>query len=77
MLIIYFFKKELGTSILDIFEPLQKYRRSLVSISLSEKLALFTSQLCTSFEMLVQLAQEQHRLNAPIYVRDYINICFF
>lgn len=65
--------KELGTSILEIFEPLQKYRRSLVFVSLSEKLALFTSQLCTSYEMLVQLAQEQHRLNAPIYAcKKYI-----
>ncbi|EZA60672.1 Serendipity locus protein alpha [Ooceraea biroi] len=65
--------KELGTSILEIFEPLQKYRRSLVSVFLSEKLALFTSQLCTSFEMLVQLAQQQHWLNAPIYAcKKYI-----
>lgn len=45
---------------------------------MSEKLALYSSQLCTSFEMLVQLAQEQHRLNAPIYVINYIfNVCFF
>lgn len=72
------FLKELGTSILEVLEPLQKYRRSLVSAFLSEKLALYSSQLCTSFEMLVQLAQEQHRLNAPIYVISYIfNICFF
>lgn len=70
--------KELGTSILELLEPLQKYRRSLVSAFLSEKLALYSSQLCTSFEMLVQLAQEQHRLNAPIYVINYIfNLCFF
>ncbi|XP_024889797.1 uncharacterized protein LOC112466127 isoform X1 [Temnothorax curvispinosus] len=59
--------KELGTSILEILEPLQNYRKSLVSAFLSQKLALYTSQLCTSFEMLVQLAQEQHQLNAPIY----------
>ncbi|CAL1679676.1 unnamed protein product [Lasius platythorax] len=65
--------KELGTSILEVLEPLQKYRRSLVSAFLSEKLALYSSQLCTSFEMLVQLAQEQHRLNAPIYAsKKYI-----
>lgn len=70
--------KELGTSILEVLEPLQKFRRSLVSTFLSEKLALYSSQLCTSFEMLVQLAQEQHRLNAPIYVINYIfNLCFF
>ncbi|XP_029665629.1 uncharacterized protein LOC115237013 [Formica exsecta] len=65
--------KELGTSILEVLEPLQKFRRSLVSTFLSEKLALYSSQLCTSFEMLVQLAQEQHRLNAPIYAcKKYI-----
>ncbi|XP_025261740.1 serendipity locus protein alpha isoform X2 [Camponotus floridanus] len=65
--------KELGTSILEVLEPLQKYRRSLVSAFLSEKLTLYSSQLCTSFEMLVQLAQEQHRLNAPIYAcKKYI-----
>ncbi|XP_070158470.1 uncharacterized protein Spt isoform X1 [Polyergus mexicanus] len=65
--------KELGTSILEVLEPLQKFRRSLVSTLLSEKLALYSSQLCASFEMLVQLAQEQHRLNAPIYAcKKYI-----
>ncbi|XP_032674714.1 uncharacterized protein LOC116845762 isoform X2 [Odontomachus brunneus] len=65
--------KELGSSILEILEPLQKYRRSLASTTLSEKLALYTSQLCTSFGMLVQLAQEQHCLNAPIYAcKKYI-----
>ncbi|EFN86422.1 uncharacterized protein LOC105181449 [Harpegnathos saltator] len=65
--------KELGTSILELLEPLQKYRRSLVSTTLSEKLALYTSQLCTSFGMLVQLAQAQHCVNAPIYVcKKYI-----
>ncbi|XP_012523354.1 uncharacterized protein LOC105829213 [Monomorium pharaonis] len=65
--------KELGTSILEILEPLQNYRKSLVSGFLSQKLALYTSQLCTSFEMLVHLAQEQHQLNAPIYTcKKYI-----
>ncbi|XP_070517202.1 uncharacterized protein Spt isoform X2 [Cardiocondyla obscurior] len=65
--------KELGTSILEILEPLQNYRKSLVSAFLSQNLALYTSQLCTSFEMLVQLAQEQHQLNAPIYTcKKYI-----
>ncbi|XP_011166140.1 uncharacterized protein LOC105200346 isoform X2 [Solenopsis invicta] len=65
--------KELGTSILELLEPLQNYRKSLASSFLSQKLALYTSQLCTSFEMLVQLAQEQHQLNAPIYVcKKYI-----
>ncbi|XP_011707227.1 PREDICTED: uncharacterized protein LOC105462387 [Wasmannia auropunctata] len=59
--------KELGTSILEILEPLQNYRKSLTSAFLSQNLALYTSQLCTSFEMLVQVAQEQHQLNAPIY----------
>ncbi|KYQ46813.1 Serendipity locus protein alpha, partial [Trachymyrmex zeteki] len=59
--------KELGISILEILEPLQNYRKSLASDFLSQNLALYTSQLCTSFEMLVQLAQEQHQLNAPIY----------
>ncbi|XP_011880589.1 PREDICTED: uncharacterized protein LOC105569054 [Vollenhovia emeryi] len=59
--------KELGTSILEILEPLQNFRKSLASALLSRKLALYTSQLCTSFEMLVQLAREQHQLNAPIY----------
>ncbi|XP_072742508.1 uncharacterized protein Spt [Anoplolepis gracilipes] len=65
--------KELGTSILELLEPLQKYRRSLISAFLSDKLALYSSQLCTSFEMLVHLTQEQHRLNAPIYAcKKYI-----
>lgn len=72
------FSKELGSSILEVLEPLQNYRKSLTSIFLSQKLALYTSQLCTSFELLVQLAQEQHQLNAPIYVKNYIfNIHFF
>ncbi|KAL6264078.1 hypothetical protein P5V15_004157 [Pogonomyrmex californicus] len=65
--------KELGTSILEILEPLQNYRKSLISAFLSQNLALYISQLCTSFQMLVQLTREQHELNAPIYVcKKYI-----
>ncbi|XP_014478361.1 PREDICTED: uncharacterized protein LOC106746342 [Dinoponera quadriceps] len=65
--------KELGTSILEILDLLQKYRKSLASTVLSEKLTLYTTQLCTSFGMLIQLAEEQHYLNAPIYAcKKYI-----
>lgn len=35
---------------------------------LAEKIILYLCQLCAAFKLLVQLVQEQHRLNAPIYV---------
>ncbi|XP_047371430.1 uncharacterized protein LOC124957923 isoform X2 [Vespa velutina] len=59
--------KELGTSILEILGPLQKYRKNLISNLLSERIALYTFQIHTTFSMLVQLIQEQHQLNASIY----------
>ncbi|XP_017889894.1 uncharacterized protein LOC108630862 isoform X1 [Ceratina calcarata] len=61
--------KELGTSILELLGPLQIYGKSLVSETLSEKVILYLCQLCVAFKLLVQLVQEQHRLNAPIYNR--------
>ncbi|KAK2588705.1 hypothetical protein KPH14_001595 [Odynerus spinipes] len=59
--------KELGTSILEVLGPLQRYRKSLISSLLSEKIALYTCQIHTTFSILVQLIQEQHKLNASIY----------
>ncbi|XP_043663876.1 uncharacterized protein LOC122627111 isoform X1 [Vespula pensylvanica] len=59
--------KELGTSILEVLGPLQKYRKNLISNLLSERIALYTFQIHTTFSMLVQLIQEQHQLNASIY----------
>ncbi|XP_031847326.1 spitting Image isoform X2 [Nomia melanderi] len=71
--------KELGTSILELLIPLQIYRKSLVSRAHSEKIVLYLCQLCTAFKLLVQLVQEQHQLNTPIYnCKKYIceRICF-
>ncbi|XP_023289259.1 serendipity locus protein alpha isoform X2 [Orussus abietinus] len=59
--------KELGTSIVEVFGPLQCYRKSLVSNLLMERIALYSSQLCVAFGFLVQLIEKQHQLNAPIY----------
>lgn len=59
--------KELGMSILELLGPLQIYRKNLASCLLAEKIILYLSQLCTVFKLLVQLVQEQHRLNVPIY----------
>lgn len=63
--------KELGTSILEILGPLQRYRKNLISSLLSEKIALYTCQIHTTFNILVQLIQEQHQLNASIYVLQF------
>ncbi|XP_034179709.2 spitting Image [Osmia lignaria lignaria] len=71
--------RELGTSILELLGPLQIYRKNLASRSLAEKIILYLCQLCTAFKLLVQLVQEQHRLNAPIYnCKKYIceRLCF-
>ncbi|KZC11106.1 Serendipity locus protein alpha [Dufourea novaeangliae] len=71
--------KELGTSILELLGPLQIYRRSLVSCVLSEKILLYSCQLCIAFKLLVQLVQEQHQLNAVIYnCKKYVceRVCF-
>ncbi|XP_033215623.1 uncharacterized protein LOC117172011 [Belonocnema kinseyi] len=73
--------KELGTSILDIFGPLQQFKNNLSSQQLKEKLALYLCQLCATFDMLVKLIEEQHQLNAPIfsckkYVCDRLCWCF-
>ncbi|XP_012254035.2 uncharacterized protein LOC105684901 isoform X2 [Athalia rosae] len=59
--------KELGDSIVEVFGPLQIFRKSLLSNLLSEKVALYSSQLCAALNILFQLVQEQHQLNAPIY----------
>ncbi|XP_034937784.1 serendipity locus protein alpha [Chelonus insularis] len=65
--------KELGASLLDVIKPLQLYARNLVSILLKEKIILFTCQLSTAFTILVNLVQEQHKLNLPIYnTKTYI-----
>lgn len=63
--------QELGVFVVEIFEPLQRYRKNLISVLLAEKMALYTCQLCTSFGMLVEVIQEQHQLRAPIFVRDF------
>ncbi|KAK1122573.1 hypothetical protein K0M31_009018 [Melipona bicolor] len=71
--------KELGTSILELLRPLQIYRKSLVCQSLGEKIILCLCQLCAAFKLLVQLVQEQHRLNASIYnCKKYVceRLCF-
>ncbi|CAK9794608.1 Serendipity locus protein alpha [Anthophora plagiata] len=71
--------KELGTSILELLGPLQIYRKSLVCQSLGGKIVLYLCQLCAAFKLLVQLVQEQHRLNAPIYnCKKYVceRLCF-
>ncbi|XP_043497285.1 serendipity locus protein alpha-like isoform X2 [Polistes fuscatus] len=73
--------KELGTSILEVLGPLQKYRKSLISNFLSERIALYAFQIHTTFSMLAQLVQEQHHLNASIYnckkyICERISICF-
>ncbi|KAG7200682.1 hypothetical protein KM043_001235 [Ampulex compressa] len=59
--------RELGISILGILEQLQKYGKNLISQLLSNKIALLSCQLCTAFNLLIQLVQEQHQLNASIY----------
>lgn len=69
----FFCLQELGASILEVFNPLQRFRKNLVSNLLSEKVALYSSQLCAALNVLVQLVQEQHQLNAPIYVRNTYN----
>lgn len=63
--------KELGTSILELLGPLQIYRKSLASRLLAEKIILYSCQLCITFKLLVQLVQEQHQLNMPIYVIEH------
>ncbi|XP_043600324.1 uncharacterized protein LOC122575448 [Bombus pyrosoma] len=71
--------KELGTSILELLGPLQIYKKSLVCQLLAEKIKLYLCQLCAAFKLLVQLVQEQHRLNAPIYnCKKYVceRLCF-
>ncbi|KAI4475484.1 hypothetical protein M0804_014267 [Polistes exclamans] len=73
--------KELGTSILEVLGPLQKYRKSLISNFLSERIALYAFQIHTTFSMLAQLVQEQHHLNASIYnckkyICERISLCF-
>ncbi|XP_076241354.1 spitting Image isoform X2 [Calliopsis andreniformis] len=71
--------KELGTSILELLGPLQIYRKSLASQLLAEKIILYSCQLCTAFNLLVQLVQEQHQLNMSIYnCKKYIceRLCF-
>ncbi|XP_043282915.1 uncharacterized protein [Venturia canescens] len=73
--------KELGMFIIEIFEPLQRYRKNLISPLFREKMALYTGQLCTSFAVLVEVIQEQHQLRAPIYsakkyVCDRLCWCF-
>ncbi|XP_015610441.1 uncharacterized protein LOC107275131 [Cephus cinctus] len=65
--------KEIGVFIMEVFEPVQRYRKNLVSKLLSEKIGLYSCQLCVSFGMLVHVIQEQHHLNAPIYTcKKYI-----
>ncbi|XP_046425922.1 uncharacterized protein LOC124182544 isoform X1 [Neodiprion fabricii] len=59
--------KELGASIVEVFSPLQKFRKSLASYLLSQKVALYSSQLCAALNVLFLLIQEQHQLNSPIY----------
>ncbi|OAD51930.1 Serendipity locus protein alpha [Eufriesea mexicana] len=71
--------KELGTSILELLGPLQIYRKSLVCQSLAENIVLYSCQLCAAFRLLVQLVQEQHRLNASVYnCKKYVcdRLCF-
>ncbi|XP_066595629.1 catenin alpha-like isoform X2 [Prorops nasuta] len=73
--------KELGTSILEIFGPLQKYRKNLISKLLQKNVALYSCQLHTTFSMLVHLVNEQHQLNAPIfpckkYICERMCLCF-
>ncbi|XP_043464871.1 uncharacterized protein LOC122500158 [Leptopilina heterotoma] len=73
--------KELGTSIVDFFQVLLVYKKNLVSQFLKEKLALYLSQLCAAFKVLVRLIQQQHDLEAPIfsckkYVCDRLCYCF-
>lgn len=59
--------KELGSCILEVLGPLQRYRKNLISNLLSERIALYTCQIHTTFSILVQLIQEQHQLHASIY----------
>ncbi|XP_076295000.1 spitting Image [Lasioglossum baleicum] len=71
--------KEFGMSILELLGPLQIYRKSLASRVDAEKIVLYSCQLCTAFKLLVQVVQEQHKLNASIYnCKKYIceRICF-
>ncbi|XP_043789084.1 uncharacterized protein LOC122713024 isoform X1 [Apis laboriosa] len=71
--------KELGSCILELLGPLQIYRKSLMCQLLAEKIILYLCQLCAAFKLLVQLVQEQHRLNAPIYnCKKYVceRLCF-
>lgn len=70
-MILFQFQQELGTFVLDLLQALQLYKKNLVSKLLVDKLALFCSQLYTSFNMLVQVIKEQHQLKAPIYVSKY------
>ena len=50
---------------------------NLLSQKLKEKFSLYLCQLCTTFDMLVQLIEEQHQLNAPIFVRSNFYIIYF
>nr|XP_033342722.1 serendipity locus protein alpha isoform X1 [Megalopta genalis] len=71
--------KEFGMSILELLGPLQIYRKSLASRVDAEKIILYSCQLCAAFKLLIQVVQEQHQLNAPIYnCKKYIceRICF-
>ncbi|XP_078039263.1 spitting Image [Augochlora pura] len=71
--------KEFGMSILELLGPLQIYRKSLSSHMDAEKIILYSCQLCAAFKLLIQVVQEQHQLNAPIYnCKKYIceRVCF-
>ncbi|KAJ8682268.1 hypothetical protein QAD02_018060 [Eretmocerus hayati] len=73
--------KELGSSMIDIFSVLQIYKKNLVSALLSDKLALYCCQLCSSFNMLIQVVKEQHQFKSPLYtckkyVCERLRVCF-
>lgn len=56
-------------SFIDMFRILHRYKKSLVSAMLSGQITLYCSQIYLVFNALVELVQEQHEINAPIYVR--------